>query len=74
MEQGLEDVKTSRRQRRLKKRTAVQEEKSSEGWSHERIWHEIRPVSSERMKAPRGCENLKAKAVRLAGLTIMPLL
>jgi len=33
----------------------------------ERIRHETRPGSSGRMKAPRGCENLKAQAARLAG-------
>jgi len=37
--------------------------KALKGEPHERIWHEIRPVSEGRNKAPRGWENLKAQAV-----------
>lgn len=35
--------------------------KASEGESHGRIWHEKGPAGSERIKASRGWENLKAQ-------------
>jgi len=47
----------------------VREEESSEGGTQERIWHEIGPGSSGRMKAPGGCENLEAQAVGNANPT-----
>jgi len=54
---------TPRGERRRKRRAAAREEECSGGWPQERIRHETRPVGSERMKAPRGCDNLKAQAV-----------
>jgi len=63
VEQHPEGVETPRGERRWKQRTAAREEEGSGGWPQERIRHETRPGGSGRMKAPGGCENLKAQAV-----------
>jgi len=59
----LKAYETPRGERRRRRRTAAREEESSGGWPQERIRHETRPAGSGRMKAPGGCENLKAQAV-----------
>jgi hypothetical protein len=42
--------------------------KALEGEPQERIRHETRPAGSGRMKASRGCENLKTQAVEFGRL------
>jgi len=59
----LKVLRTPRGEWRWKQRTAAREEESSEGWPQERIRHGTRPAGSGRMKAPGGCEHLKAQAV-----------